>query len=57
MVVESRSSDFPVEWTKETFSTPDNVDVVVNFLSQVIFAFLLFLGMVIYANEVKTKEK
>ena len=57
MVVESRSRDFPVEWTKETFSTPDNVDVVVNFLSQVIFAFLLFLGMVIYANEVKTKEK
>ena len=46
-----------MEWTKETFSTPDNVDVVVNFLSQVIFAFLLFLGMVIYANEVKTKEK
>ena len=57
MVVESRSRDFPVEWTKETFSTPDNVDVVVNFLSQVIFAFLSFLGMVIYANEVKTKEK
>ena len=33
------------------------VYVVVNFLSQVIFVFLLFLGMVIYANEVKTKEK
>ena len=32
-------------------------DVVVNFLSQVIFIFLLFLGMVIYANEVETKEK
>ena len=31
--------------------------VVVNFLSQVIFAFLLFLGMVIYANEVGTNEK
>ena len=31
--------------------------VVVNFLSQVIFVFLLFLGMVIYANEVETKEK
>ena len=31
--------------------------VVVNFLSQVIFAFLLFLGMVMYANEVETKEK
>ena len=27
MVVESRSRDFPVEWTKETFSTPDNPDV------------------------------
>ena len=34
-----------------------NVDVVVNFLFQVIFIFLLFLGMVIYANEVETKEK
>ena len=32
-------------------------DVVVNFLSQVIFLFLLFLGMVMYANEVETKEK
>ena len=32
-------------------------DVVVNFLSQVIFVFLLFWGMVIYANEVETKEK
>ena len=31
--------------------------VVVNFLSQVIFVFLLFLGMVMYANEVETKEK
>ena len=28
-----------------------------NFLFQVIFLFLLFLGMVIYANEVETKEK
>ena len=26
------------------------VDVVVNFLSQVIFLFLLFLGMVMHAN-------
>ena len=34
-----------------------NIPVVVNFLSQVIFIFLLFLGMVIYANEVETKEK
>ena len=28
-----------------------------DFLSQVIFAFLLFMGMVMYANEVETKEK
>ena len=34
-----------------------SVYVVVNFLFQVIFVFLLFLGMVIYANEVETKEK
>ena len=34
-----------------------NVYVVVNFLFQVIFIFLLFLGMVIYANKVETKEK
>ena len=33
------------------------VYVVVNFLFRVIFVFLLFLGMVIYANEVGTKEK
>ena len=33
------------------------VDVVVSFLSQVIFVFLLFLGMVMYANEIETKEK
>ena len=33
------------------------VSVVVNFLSQVIFVFLLFLGMIMYANEVETKEK
>ena len=31
--------------------------VAVNFLSQVIFVFLLFLGMVMYANGVETKEK
>ena len=29
--------------------------VVVNFLSQIIFVFLLLLGMVMYANEVETK--
>ena len=28
------------------------VYVVANFLSQVIFVFLLFLGMVMYANEI-----
>ena len=31
--------------------------VAVNFLSQVIFIFPLFLGMVMNANEVETKEK
>ena len=30
---------------------------VVNFLSQLIVIFPLFLGMVMYANEVETKEK
>ena len=34
-----------------------NIYVVVNFLSQVIYIFLLFLGMAMYANEVETKEK
>ena len=34
-----------------------DIYVGVNFLSQVIFVFLLFLGMVMYANEVATKEK
>ena len=34
-----------------------NIDVVVNFLSQVIFVFLLFWGMIMYANEVEAKEK
>ena len=33
------------------------VYVVVNFLSQVIFIFPLFLVMVMYANEFETKEK
>ena len=36
---------------------PNRVYVVVNFLSQVIFVFLLFLGTVKSANEVETKEK
>ena len=34
-----------------------NIYVVVNFLFQVIFIFILFLDMVMYANEVETKEK
>ena len=33
------------------------VHVAVNFLSQIIFIFLLFLSMVMYAYEVETKEK
>ena len=34
------------------------ISVVVNFLSQLIFIFLKFLGiMVMYANEFETKEK
>ena len=33
------------------------VYVVVNFLFQLIFIFPLFWGMVMYANEFKTKEK
>ena len=34
-----------------------DVYVVVNFLSRVILVFLLFLGIVKYANKVETKEK
>ena len=34
-----------------------NIYIVVNFLSQVIFIFPLFWGMVVYANEFETKEK
>ena len=33
-----------------------NVYVAVNFLSQVIFVFVLFLDMEMYANEVETRE-
>ena len=32
------------------------VYVVVNFLAQIIFVFLLFLCMVMYVNQVATKE-
>ena len=45
------------QWWIYTGTQSVDVYVVVNFLSQVIFIFLLFLGMVIYANEVETKEK
>ena len=34
-----------------------NVFVVVSFIFQVIFVFLLFLGMVMHGDEVETKEK
>ena len=34
-----------------------NVHVVVKFLSEVIFDFLLFRGIVMYANEAETKGK
>ena len=44
-----------IKWKR--ISHDCNVYVVVNFLSQVIFVFLLFWGMVMYANEVETKEK
>ena len=45
-------------WTSEICVRPVNTFyVVVNFLSQVIFIFPLFLGMVIYANEFETMEK
>ena len=33
------------------------MDVVVNFLSQLVFNIPLFLGMVMCANEFETKEK
>ena len=48
------------ECTSKMTSLWDNVTnayVVVNFLSHVIFVFLLFLVMLMSANEVETKEK
>ena len=36
---------------------PSQGYVEVKFLCQIVFVFLLFLGMVMYANEVETKEK
>ena len=44
-----RSASEPAKWT--------NVYVIVNLLSQLIFVFLLFLVIIMYANEVETKEK
>ena len=44
-----RSASEPAKWT--------NVYVVVNLLSQLMFVFLLFLVIIMYANEVETKEK
>ena len=43
----------------ESFFSIQHTYVVydVNFLSRVIFVFLLFLGIVMYANEVETKGK
>ena len=34
-----------------------SIYVVVNILTQVVFDFLLFLAIVMYTNEVETKEK
>ena len=42
---------------KKEIEPQHTVYVVVNFLCQAIFDFLLFLGMLLYANEVETKEK
>ena len=50
------SGEKPLGTEKKT-SHKFDVHVVVNFLFQVIFVFPLFLDMVIYANEVETKEK
>ena len=44
-------------WSTFFWRTSIYVYVVVKFLFQVIFVFLLFFGMVMYANEVETKEK
>ena len=44
-------------WNSSKYSCLYNVYVVVNFLSQLIFIFVLFWGMVMYANEFETKER
>ena len=43
-----------MSWTSLTTAS---VYVLVNFISQVIFVFLSFLSILMYANEVETKEK
>ena len=45
------------EWPSALSQLIIGVYVVVNFLFQLIFIFPLFWGMVMYANEFKTKEK
>ena len=57
MLVKYQQSDRQVSSTPNRPKAWINVYVAVKFLSQVIFIFLLFLGMVMYANEVETKEK
>ena len=44
-------------WTRSYIYIYIYIYDVVNFSSQVIFVFLSFWGMVMYANEVETKEK
>ena len=54
-MMSSCSQIFPTSASASEYK--HNIYVVVNFLSQVIFIFPLFLGMVIYANEFETKEE
>ena len=49
--------NFPLQNNLILQKKVSGVDVVVNFLFQLIFIFPLFWGMVMYANEFKTKEK
>ena len=53
----SSDLDVPNDCRTARKAFPCCVDVVVNFLSQLICIFPLFLGMVMYANEFKTKKK
>ena len=56
--MEKKRSPKPVQGRPKPTALPQQyVYVIVNFLSWVIFLFVLFLGMVIYANEAETKEK